>query len=51
MLDVVQLKILSCSSSNFKIIEAIVVSIICSPLSGQFSYPRGTWLNTQKHTI
>ena len=36
MLDVIQLKIQSCSSSNFKIIEAIVLSIICSPLSGQF---------------
>ena len=35
-LDVVQLKTQSCSSSNFKIIEAIVVSTICSPLSGQF---------------
>ena len=36
-LDVVQLKIQSCSSINFKIIEAIVVPIICSPLSGQFT--------------
>ena len=35
--DVVQLKIQPCSSSNFKIIEAIVVPIICSPLSGQFT--------------
>ena len=35
-LDVVQLKIQSCSRSNFKIIEAIVVPTICSPLSGQF---------------
>ena len=34
--DVVQLKIQSCSSSNFRIIEAIVVPTICSPLSGQF---------------
>ena len=34
--DVVQLKIQSCSSSNFKIIEAIVVPTICSHLSGQF---------------
>ena len=34
--DVVQLKKQSCSSSNFKIIEAIVVPTICSPLSGQF---------------
>ena len=34
--DVVQLKIQSCSSSNFKIIEAIVMPTICSPLSGQF---------------
>ena len=34
--NVVQLKIRSCSSSNFKIIEAIVVSPIRSPLSGQF---------------
>ena len=35
-LDVVKLKILSCSSSNLKIIEVIVVPTICSPLSGQF---------------
>ena len=35
--DVVQLKIQSCSSSNFRIIEAIVVPTICSPLSGQFT--------------
>ena len=35
--DVVQLKIQPCSSSNFKIIEAIVVPTICSPLSGQFT--------------
>ena len=34
--DVIQLKRQSCSSSNFKTIEAIVVPIICSPLSGQF---------------
>ena len=27
----------SCSSSNFKIIEAIVVPTICSPLSRQFT--------------
>ena len=33
-LDVVQLKMQSCSSSNFKIIEAIVVPTICSPLLG-----------------
>ena len=30
--DVVQLKIQSCSSSNFKIMKAIVMSTICSPL-------------------
>ena len=36
-LYVVLLKIQSCSSSNFKIIEAIVVPTICSPLSGQFT--------------
>ena len=34
--DVIQVKIRSCSSSNFKIIEVIVVPTICSPLSGQF---------------
>ena len=32
----VQLKIQSCSSSNFEILEAIVAPTICSPLSGQF---------------
>ena len=33
--DVVQLKIQSCSSSNFIIIKATVVLTICSPLLGQ----------------
>ena len=34
-LDVIHLKTQSCSTSNLKIIEAIVVPTICSPLSGQ----------------
>ena len=34
--DVVQLKMQSCSSGSFKIIEANVVRTICSPLSRQF---------------
>ena len=35
-LDVILLKTQSCSISNLKIIEAIVMPTICSPLSGQF---------------
>ena len=34
--DFVLLKIQSCSSSNFKVIEVIVVPAICSPLSELF---------------
>ena len=44
--DVVQLTKQSCSSSNFKIIKAIVVPTICSPLSGQFTeLAKNTQLN------